>query len=97
MSLPDFKNFTLKDWMYFAGVIITLVMSWAVLNERVESLRIDAKAHELRQEVIDAKQDVAVKDTRDELKQEIRNQTQEIKAEIRDLRSYLNQTHKQTK
>lgn len=89
MSLPDFKNFTTKDWMYFIGVIITLVMSWAVLNERVESLRVDAKAMVVRQEVIDARQDIAVKDAREELKQEIRAQTQEIKQEIRDLRSYI--------
>jgi predicted Holliday junction resolvase-like endonuclease len=94
MSLPDFKNFTLKDWMYFVGVIITLIMSWAVLNERVEALRIDARAHEIRQEVIDQRQDAAVKEAREELKQEIRNQTQEIKQEIRDLRSYINKPTK---
>lgn len=89
MAVPDFKNFTVKDWMYFAGVLITLAMAWAVVTERVETLRVDAKATVLRQEVIDARQDIAIKDAREELKQEIRNQTQEIKEEIRDLRNFM--------
>lgn len=86
MSLPDFKNFTLKDWMYFIGVLVTLVMSWAILNQKVEQLNIDANAAWSRQYLIDQRQDLEVKERTLELKSAMKEETQEIKQEIRELR-----------
>jgi hypothetical protein len=86
MSLPDFKSFTLKDWLYFIGVVATLSMSWAILNQKVEQIARDHDQFTIRQIERDAQQDLVSKETTRELKDTMREQTQEIKAEIRELR-----------
>jgi hypothetical protein len=89
MSLPDFKAFTLKDWLYFVGVVLTLAMSWAVLNQKVSQLNIDAQASWARQEQVDKRQDETYKETARDIKDLIKEQTREIKDELKDLRKDL--------
>jgi hypothetical protein len=86
MSMPDFKSFTFKDWLYFGGVVCALAGAWATMNWRLERMEVDAKASTIRQEVIDHKQDATMKELSVDLKNEIRAQTAEIKEELRDLR-----------
>ncbi len=93
MSLPDFKAFTLKDWLYFVGVVLTLAMSWAVLNQKVTQLNIDAQAAWARQEQVDKRQDDTFKEGTRDLKELIREQTREIKDELKEVRKDLASGH----
>ena len=95
MPIPDFvKSFTFKDWMYFMGAVFSIVMAWAILHERVDELRNDARAAVIKQEQIDQRQDLLIKEAREEMRAEIRNQTSEIKQELRDLRNFIQQQKK---
>lgn len=93
MSLPDFKNFTIKDWMYFIGIVFTLVSSWVVLDSKVKSLEVHAQEFQTRQIQVDAEQNENLKEHSREMKAEIREGANEIKAEIREIRKLLIESH----
>lgn len=85
--LPDsVKNFTFKDWLYVIGLVVSLSMAWAVLNSKVDRLAEEAHASSVRQTARDSDQDVHMKEAVSDIKQALRDQTTELKVELREIR-----------
>lgn len=88
MTLPNIttKGMTLKDWIWIIGSGCAVVGSWYVMGQDISYLKQTAA----KQEIVDGKQDIAMKGLRDELTHTINRNADEIKLDIRELRNDIN-------
>lgn len=83
MTLPQgFKDMSVKDWIWIIGAIGAVIGSWYVMGQDIQTLKSAVAA----QSKVDEKQDEFAKEQRQEVITLIYRTTDEIKAELKEIR-----------
>ena len=86
----DFKSLNARDWIYIIGAVLAVLGTYAVMGQDIKHIQ----EQQDKQEYRDNKQDSDTYNARLELIVIINRQSDEIKQEIRDLRTDVSRLRK---
>jgi len=86
----DFKSLNVRDWIYIIGAVLAVLGTYAVMGQDIKHIQ----EQQDKQEYRDNKQDSDTYNARLELIVIINRQSDEIKQEIRDLRTDVSRLRK---